>query len=136
MFLAHWVSLRHYWKPCGDDDESINHKVHLLVEYLLTLFWFKKLLYFLLSLWCYWFGITSCLRIWKDSSANISRSPFIKLSVYSIRFVIIKTSIKKIFISTISPFLMMTNLFWINLKFYGCIIRNVRMFIDMKLSSP
>ena len=37
----------------------------------------------------------------KDLSANISRSLFIKLSVYFIRFVIIKTFIKKIFVSTL-----------------------------------
>ena len=36
----------------------------------------------------------------KNSSANISRSPFIKLIIYSTRFVIIKTFIKKIFAST------------------------------------
>ena len=60
-----------------------------------TLFWFKQLLYLLLNLGCYSFGITSCLLLWKDSSANISRSPFIKLSVYSTMFVIIKTFIKK-----------------------------------------
>ena len=37
----------------------------------------------------------------KNLSANISRSPFIKLIIYSTRFVIIKTFIKKIFASTI-----------------------------------
>ena len=37
----------------------------------------------------------------KNSSANICRSPFIKLIIYSTRFVIIKTFIKKIFASTI-----------------------------------
>ena len=36
----------------------------------------------------------------KNSSANISRSPFIKLIIYSTKFVIIKTFIKKIFAST------------------------------------
>jgi len=36
----------------------------------------------------------------KNSSANISRSPFIKLIIYTTRFVIIKTFIKKIFAST------------------------------------
>jgi len=44
--------------------------------------------------------LLSCQLLWKDSSANMSRSSFIKLSVYSIRFVIIKTFIKKIFVST------------------------------------
>jgi len=40
--------------------------------------------------------LLSCQFMWKDLSVNISRSPFIKLSVYSIRFVIIKTFIKNI----------------------------------------
>jgi len=40
----------------------------------------------------------------KNSSANISRSPFIKLIIYSMRFVIIKTFIKKIFASTKSSY--------------------------------
>ena len=37
----------------------------------------------------------------KNSSANISRSPFIKIIIYSMRFVIINTFIKKIFASTV-----------------------------------
>ena len=109
--------LRLCWKPCGGEDESIDHKIHLLVEssinthLIQTIFSISSL-----SLWCYCFGILSlniyictckrlisCLLLWKDLSANISRSPFIKLSVYSIRFVIIKTFIKKIFGSTNIP---------------------------------
>ena len=46
----------------------------------------------------------------KNSSATITRSPFIKLIIYSMRFFIIKTFIKKIFASTISLFLRMKNL--------------------------
>jgi hypothetical protein len=128
-------SLRHCWKPCGENDESIAKKVHLLVESSLDTHLIQTI-FFLYLLWacdttvlvffqwvytCTCKRLLSCQLLWKDSSANISRSPFIKLSVYSIRFVIIKTFIKKIFVSTISPFLMMTNLFWINLKFYGCV---------------
>jgi hypothetical protein len=40
----------------------------------------------------------------KNSSANISRSPFIKLNIYSIRFVVIKTHIKTDFASTFKFF--------------------------------
>ena len=107
--------LRLGWKPCGDEDESIDHKIHFLVESSINTHLIQTI-FFLYLLWAcdatvlvffHWIYICtckrfiSCLLLWKDLSANISRSPFIKLSVYSIRFVIIKTFIKKIFGSTV-----------------------------------
>jgi len=107
-------SLRLCWKPCGDEDESINHIIHLLVESSINTLLIQTML-FLYLLWAcdvivlvffYWVFICTCKRLlfclllWKHLSATISISPFIKLSLYFIRFVIIKTFIKKIFVST------------------------------------
>jgi len=112
--------LRLGWKPCGAEDESIDHKIHFLVESSINTHLIQTIFFSISSwrLWCYCCGILSlniyictckrfisCLLFWKDLSANISRSPFIKLSVYSIRFVIIKTFIKKIFGSTASTWM-------------------------------
>jgi len=109
-------SLRLCWKPCGDDDESINHIVHLLVESSINTLLIQTML-FLYLLWAcdaivlvffYWVFICtckrvhSCLLLWKHLSETIGRSPFIKLSLYSIWFVIINTFIKKIFVSTLT----------------------------------
>ena len=94
-------SLRLCSKPCGHDDESINHKVHLLVESSLNTLLIQTIVVSSFEFGMLLVGITSCLLLWKASSANISRSLFIKLSVYSIKFVIIKTFIKKIFVSTL-----------------------------------
>ena len=110
--------LRLCWKPCGNEDESIDHKIYFLVESSIHLI---QTIFFLYILWacdatvlvffhwvyiCTYNRLISYLRLWKDLSANISRSPFIKLSVYFIRFVIVKTFIKKIFGSTVNTFLL------------------------------
>jgi len=87
--------LRLGWKPCGDEDESIDHKIHFLVESSINTHLIQTI-FFLYLLWdCdatvvvffHWIYICtckrfiSCLLFWKDLSANISRSPFIKVCV-------------------------------------------------------
>jgi len=103
------------WKPCGDEDESIDHKIHLLVESSNNTH-LMQTIFFIYLLWAYdatilvffhWVYICtckrliSCLLLWKDLRANIIRSPFIKLNIYFIRFVIIKTYLKRFVITLI-----------------------------------
>jgi len=125
--------LRLCWKPCGDEDESIDHKIHLVESSINT--HLIQTIFFLYLLWVcdatvlvffHWIYIYIYIYIYalaralflvyfsEKTSENIDRSPFIKLSVYFIRFVIIKPFIKKIFGSTHSSILCLVDLKAIN----------------------